>query len=391
MELMSYIDLARESFANFIAIDWTSIHFRELLFAKQAGYAIAGLCLIKILRHYYRKNKFSSKDIYNHSGLLIGKDSRPGLLHKLVRSAAALLLVAGTILLLMALADPYFVLSQETDRIQTREVVYVRDASTSMGFRFKSSHKSRADITQETVINLIAKRKDKHDRMAYIVFGTEADVWSGFTSSYESILFTIGNAPRIFAPPGSGKSYHQGYFIAKDYTPADNSGQTNLHKGLQSAIYLFEKKGSLEITEAMQNDPSAKMRSVVIITDGAADQDPEPQFIELKKRRIVPYLIFIDPAQDIEMKLNPKSIKIKLAAKLRYIVRRYGGQVFMATDEDSPGKISLALDRLQTIKIDIKAQAKESDIYYIPLSLSCFCYILAILIRITTSNMWRVV
>ncbi|GEM_PF-3319225 len=387
---MNWLKMASDTLNNFLSVDWEAVHFRQEVFAWEAGFFIAGLCFIKIFWGLFKKNRSSFNYVYHHSGLLFRKENRPGLFYKTIRYSAVLLFLAGTMLLLVSLADPYFVMSQESRQIQIREIIYISDASASMGFPFKNARRTRAEVKQEALFKTIAKRKEKHDRTAYIVFSTEASIWSGFTSSFDGIVFTISQAPVIYAPANAKEAW-PGDFIAKEFTPKESSA-TNLHIALQEAMYLFDKKGSPDITKTMKENPSLRMRSVVILTDGAADQDPEPQFIELRKRHIVPYLIFIDPDQEVEAKMYGKdSIKIKLSRELMATVRRYGGQAFMANADDSPEKISKVLDKLHSIKYDVKNKAVESDIYYIPLALSCFCYILAILIRIITPTMWRVI
>ena len=176
------------------------------------------------------------------------------------------------------------------------------------------------------------------------------------------------------------------------FTDSETGGSTSLHLGLESAIYLFDRKGSPKITEVLKQNPNAKMRSVVIITDGAADVDPEPQFRELRKRRIIPYLIFVDPDRTIEKKLfGENSIKAQLPNQLLMMVRRYGGQYFLARDRQSVDRISETLDKLQSIKQANKTNVKEREVYFIPLSIAFLFAIAAAAMRIIFAPIWRTV
>lgn len=388
MEIISFFELVRQSLQNFFAVDWSAVNYRQEYFSFRAGFFLAGLFFIKIIIRFYRRKY---KSVYYHTGFDVDKQNRPGFLHRIIRLSVFGLVLGGTCFVLVALADPYLIVGQQTEQIELREIVWARDASASMGYRSKNTNLSRADVTQSVIFNVMTKRKGKGDRTAYVVFGTEASVWSGFTTSLESILFTAGMAPRIFAPPEAAKFWPD-VFIAKEFDKSIDGGDTNLHLGLQRVIYLFDKKGSPEITAAMAGNPNARMRSVIIVTDGAATQDPEPQFMELRKRRIIPYLIFIDPGREAELKIfGENSIRVQMPSQLLLMVRRYGGQYFFASGRDSADKISATIDRLHTIKKTVPTKSKEDDIYYIPLVLACFMYMAAILLRLVTWRFWRVV
>lgn len=385
----SLVRLISQSFSNFFAIDWSLVNYRQEPFAWQAGYAIAGLYfMIFLWKHKFRRRE---KSAYDHSGFEFSSKNRPGLIYRAVHLSVFFLVVIGTGFFLLSLASPYLVVAEKFEQKQSREIVYNYDASASMGFPFKGSRLSRADFSQTILMNILAKRKDKGDRSAYIVFATEASIYSFFTHSTESIMFVASKAPKIIAPSEAHQMW-PGIFIAKEFTKIDVSSETNLHLGLQETISLFDRKGSKEISEALAANPDYRMRSVVIITDGAASQDPEKQFIELRKRRIIPFLVFIDPDLRAEMQIfGQDSPRAQVPTALISMVRRYGGQVFFAKDHDSPEKISDALDRLHTIKNTVKAKAKERDVYYVPLALSCFAYVGAILIRFVTIRLWRTV
>mgnify|MGYP001602609706 FL=1 len=134
------------------------------------------------------------------------------------------------------------------------------------------------------------------------------------------------------------------------------------------------------------------MRSVIIITDGAADTNPEKQFIELRKLGIIPYLVFIDPAREVEKKMyGENSSHAKLPDELLVMVRRYGGEYFLAGDIKAIDKISDTLDRLQSVRISVKVSANEKEIYHIPLEISFACFILAGGMRFALGRFWRIV
>lgn len=200
-------------------------------------------------------------------------------------------------------------------------------------------------------------------------------------------------APIALAPSNASKVWPEMFLLKNgQYTVSETGYGTSLHLGLESAIYLFDRKGSPKVTEELKQNPNAKMRSVIIITDGAADVDPEPQFIELRRRRIIPYLIFIDPDRDVEKFLyGQNSIKAKLPDQLLMMVRRYGGQYFLARDQKSVDRISDELDKLQSVKQVKKTNIKEREVYFIPLSIAFLFAVAAIAARVLSLLTWRAV
>ena len=226
-----------------------------------------------------------------------------------------------------------------------------------------------------------------------MVFGTYSEIWSGFTTSFESLIFSMSVAPRAIAPAEARENWPGDFVLERgQFTEDPYGGSTNLHFGLESAIYLFDRKGSPKVTEELKRNPNAKMRSVVIITDGAAEVNPEPQFLELRKRRIIPHLIFVDPDRTIEKKLYGEShLKAKLPDQLLMMVRRSGGQYFMARDKESVGRISEELDRLQSVKQIQLTNVRENEVYYVPLAIAFLLAIAAAAMRIIFAPMWRTV
>jgi len=185
-----------------------------------------------------------------------------------------------------------------------------------------------------------------------------------------------------------------GDFILKkgQFVETDEDQGTNLHLGLESVIYLFDRKGSPKITAALKQNPNAKMRSVIITTDGASDKDPEIQFRELKKRHIIPYLIFVDPGREIEKRLyGDQHLKAQTPQQLLTMVRRYGGEYFLAKDRDSVDQISQMLDKLHGVDQVQTVNIKEKEIYFVPLALAFLFAIAAILMRVIFLRVWRTV
>ena len=378
-------------------LDWSELSYKRSSLVIKAAAFIAAVFFTTLVVRWWRSAsaRKGGRRTSSHylTSLAIGKSHESGVVFKTVRGFTWCLALVSLCFLGIALADPVVFVTNTTELIESREVVYIKDVSASNGFHLPNSNVTRGELAMETLEKLILKRKDKKDRAAYIVFGTNSEIWSGFTMSFESLMFSVSMSPIALAPSGALKLW-PGMFVLKEgqYTVSETGGSTNLHLGLESAIYLFDQKGSSNVTEKMKQNPDAQMRSVVIITDGAAEVDPEPQFKELRKRRITPHLIFVDPDRTIEKLLHGEnSIKAQLPDQLLMMVRRYGGQYFFARDQKSVDRISEALDKLQSIKQVKRTDVKEKEVYFIPLAISFLFAVAAIAARVLSLLMWRTV
>ncbi len=342
----------------------------------------------------YRQLWPSNQSFYPTSGIKISRANRVGLSRLLPRLFTWLLALASLGFLAVALADPVVYVVNTAEQFESREIGYLSDVSASMGFKSGIDPKvSRGEVKRDLISSLIQKRKSKKDRAFFIIFGTQAEIRSSFTEDPNSLLFTASMSPIAFAPAVAREQWANMFILKKgQWLEDDYGGGTSLHLGLQLSTYLFDTKGSKKINDAIRANPVAKMRSIVIDTEGAADIDPEKQFMELRKRRIIPYLIFIDPLRQIEKELyGDKSPKAELPDQLLQMVRRYGGEYFLAKDRDSIEKISAQIDRLQTIRTEKRVTVKERTVYYVPLSISFMLGLAAIISRLTLWLFWRTV
>ncbi len=381
--------LAVSSVNDALNLDWSEITYKRSSWVIWAAAFVAAVFFVSRVLAWRKKRSGS----HYLTGLVPGKSHEPGIVFKLTRGLAWGLAFVSLCFLGVALADPVVYVTDKVEQIESREIIYIRDVSASMGFRLQSSDVSRGELTQEVLERLAIKRKDKKDRAAYIIFGTYSEIWSGFTTSFESLIFSMYKAPRAVAPSQAKENWPGMFILEKgQFVESEGGGMTNLHLGLESAIYLFDRKGSPKVIEELKRNPNAKMRSVVIITDGAAEKDPEPQFLELRKRRIIPHLIFVDPDRTIEKQLyGDNHLKAKLPDQLLMMVRRSGGQYFMARDRESVDRISDELDRLQSVKQIQLTNVRENEVYYIPLAVAFLLFIAAMAMRIIFALIWRTV
>ncbi len=237
---------------------------------------------------------------------------------------------------------------------------------------------------RDFILKLIADRKDKNDRTALVIYATHPYRVADFTTDVKSFLFGVDNSPLVIADPDTPKiELYKDIFIVKDFMSEPVGGESDLFLGLEAVSKFFDEKGNPKIAKEVKDNPSIKRRSVIIATDGASSRDPEPQFKELQKRGIIPYLVFIDPDKDVERKIHgDNSPEVKLPERLFRQVRLYGGEAFIAANHSSLDQIRQRLDRLHSDIIEVKSYTAEQHIYRLPLTASLMLYILAIIARL---------
>ncbi len=377
-ELRELWEVSLFEFNELWQTNWPAVQFKRPDFIYLAA-AILGAAflfkpfLLKLWNRFW--NEKGRQGFYEHSGYIFDESSRLGWFTRFLSGLFKIILAAGAVVILTALADPYTTQTGTVELEEFREIVYLKDASTSMGWRFKNYEQSRAEIVQDFHLKLIARRRGKHDRAAFFLFETRARLMADFTKDTDSLLFSVDNAPLVISHSSAPDNWGGRFIIKKGFRPENNSGSTNLHLGLAAVLKLFELKG----------DKNIKERSVIIITDGAAELDPEPQLRELKKMNIIPYLVFIDPDTELEARYwesNPN--KLKLPAKLLNDVRKYGGASFVVIDKNSLEKISQKLDQLHTAKFMVKKYSKENFIYRRFLTAAIWLVFLAGAVRLLT-------
>ncbi len=385
-------ELIEINLADLFNIDWPGIQFKQASFAVWAAIILIAAFLLKILWHYFFRTK--NKSFYEHSGYHFASRDKPGFWHQAAGFIPIVLAGLASFFLLVTIADPYVLLNKQSKSTQSREIIYLEDTSVSMGFKFKNQQISRAEIVRDFILKLIAERRDKNDRAAFIIYASNPYRIADFTTDTNGLLFSVENGPLVIADPDTPKiDFYKGMFIVKDFMPEAFGGESDLFLGLETANKLFEEKGDPKITEEIKKNPAIKRRSIIIATDGASSRDPEPQFKELTKRGIVPFLVFIDPDKNAERKIHGSENvpQVKLPEQLLRQARTYGGEYFIAANRSSLSQIRQRLDRLNPAVIEVKSYTVEQHIYRPPLVASLVLFIFAILARLIFWRLQRVV
>ncbi|MBI4160358.1 MAG: VWA domain-containing protein [Candidatus Yanofskybacteria bacterium] len=379
-------EIIRTNIQDFFATDWSIVQFKQEYFATRAAAVIMAVLFTAILWKRWRRRRKplrSAESQLAHSGYWIGRGSATTFFDKFLGSISITCFLSGAALVFVALADPYIVQSLKTDYEESREIGWLKDVSASMGLRYKNSDKSRAEIVQDFVLDLVASRRDKNDRSFYAVFSSAAYLVADFTTKNDSLLFYIAGGPMVIADPSApDQPLLKGKFIIKDFDKKDFEGGTDLALGLNAVLGVFDKNGDKKITEEIKRSPSIKKRSVVIITDGASETDPEPNLKELQKRSIVPYLIFIDPDREVAGNSSQGTERLAAVDNLFSQIKKYGGESFLATDRTALSKIPARLNELHASVTGTRRYADEQHIYRLPLMAAIQLFMLGLLCRI---------
>lgn len=363
------------------------VQFKQEHFIWRAALMLLAALFLAVFWRYWRWRSWylRSGGYLEESGFPISQLDKPGWSYRLVAFLPVALALTGIIFLLMAMADPYTVNFHQSRVQQSREIGYLRDVSASMGFRYKNTQSTRAEIVQDFILELISSRREKKDRSFYSYFASWSYVGSGFTTDNESLLFSVVMAPLAIVDPRvmQENDVFRNKFILKDYGSLEFGGGTDLAAGLATVIQVFDEKGDKKIAERAKTSPDLKWRSVVIITDGASQTDAEPELRGLRQRGIVPYLIFIDPDREVAMTIDGErgQTMINNADALLRLIPQYGGESFLATDEHSLAQVRQRLDQLYAAVTEAKAYTVEQHIFRLPLTVALILLALSVVMR----------
>jgi hypothetical protein len=117
----------------------------------------------------------------------------------------------------------------------------------------------------------------------------------------------------------------------------------------------------------------------LIITDGAVNEFPEEAFLELNRRSIVPYIVYINSNPVKTAQPEPPLIQR---------IREYGGDYFDVGDHDSVTRAYQAIDERETVRTEVKHRALRLPIYPRFLLMAMTLLVIAIPAGIASEFFW---
>jgi len=325
--------------------EYAQVRYGDVAIAVSLA-AVIGLALfLTVARLGMRQRKHSR----HHSGHEIARADQKPLWVKVVHAAPKVLMAGALALILVAAADPFLTATEEVSGyVESRVRVDLVDASGSMAWEFPDTGLSKAEVAREAHLRFLEMRAGKNDRVSLWLFSTYPYMVDDFVVDDELYYFQVWDAPYVMT-----QRLDKAMVVPRDrvrIVPAE--GDTNIIRPLQSIVKAFDQD------EAAMGANENMNRAVLIISDAAVDEFPDAQFVELNRRNIVPYIIYINTsdrrATDTGRSSTPRLIEM---------IREYGGDYFDVTDQDSLARAYEAIDEREAVRVEMKHRALKVPIY----------------------------
>ena len=344
--------IIQEGWRDLANTDFYQMKFSETELAFKVGVVLFFLILLKmvwiLIGRWLGWENYSRKD----SGHFISEKNERHFIARFLLAIPTLVLILPLLAVLFAIASPYFPTTKEEKKyIETRTRVELRDVSGSMGSgRFKNTKKSKAEVAMEAHLKFLEMRRGKNDRTAFWLFSDNPyPVQENFIVDDELYYLKVYDAPwELGSVNYNGtEDLWTTYPIPYDrYLYVPGQGGTQLSATLGVAIRIFDADAKKQKLSPYSNTG----RAILIITDAAiADFDEtKTDFEELSKRKIRPYIIFIDDSngEDSENQLS------NIPDLLKEVVSR-GGKFFPVSDEDALNRAYQEIDKLEKTRVEI--------------------------------------
>ena len=127
---------------------------------------------------------------------------------------------------------------------------------------------------------------------------------------------------------------------------------------------------------------------MLIVTDADVDEIPEAEFVELTKRNIVPYMIFINAAEQRPTRASAVSTPRGNTQAMIETIREFGGDYFDVTDGDGLARAYRAIDEAETVRVELSHRAVKVPIYSRFLLISMALLVVGIPAGFVAELMW---
>jgi hypothetical protein len=337
-------NLASTTFREALATDFAAVRFGNPVLAIWLAALLLGAVAITVVRLYLRRHK----RVREHSGHHIARRFRKPLVVQVMQCIPKVILAVAVVWLILAAADPFLT---RTERVassgESRLRVDLVDVSGSMAWEFAGTGKSKAEVARDAHLKFLEMRRGKNDRVSLWLFSTYAYMVDDFVADDELYTLEVADAPFVMV-----EHLDRSMAVPRDrvqFIAAE--GNSNIVRPLRGVIAQLDR----EATESGQK--GGAHRAVLMITDAAVDEFPEAELAELYKRRIVPYIIFINPASEVIHGVPSGS------PMLIQKIREYGGDYFAERDPEGIAKAYRAIDAREAVRYEVKHRAVQVRIY----------------------------
>ena len=340
-----FVEFVMTGLREFRSTDFGQVRYGDQALATWFGLALAGLLVLKLVHVAVSRRQHSRR----HSGHFIALEHRRGTWAKAIYTVPKLILAVVLAFLLVAIVDPFLTSTEElAGFVESRIRVDLVDTSGSMAWEFPGTGKSKAEVARDAHLEFLGMRTGKNDRVSLWLFSTYPYMVDDFVIDDELYYFQVYDAPYV-----TTQRLDKAMTVPVDKVkiiPAE--GDTNIVRPLEALIRHFDR----DTTEFA--DGKNQNRALLILTDAAVDEYPDAQFEELKRRNIVPYIIFINTT-DLRMVGAAHPTTPRLVEQ----IRNYGGDYFDVTDTDSLARAYQAIDEREVVRVEVKHRALRVPIY----------------------------
>ena len=343
-----------------LGTELTQIRFTDLGMTYLLAMGVTVVALVTITRLWCLTRKHHRQ----HSGHVIDPKFRRRAVGRALYHLPKLLLALALTGMLVAMADPYLTSTEEVaGEMESRIRIDLVDTSLSMAWELPGTGKSRAEVAREAHLEFLEMRRAKNDRVALWLFSSFPYMVDDFVIDDELYFFQVMDAPyaivRILAAQ-SGTPIDQMFVPQDKVRIIEREGNTNIVRALQSVVRHFD------LDAAVLGGGTTPHRAVLIVTDADVDEIPEAEFVELTKRNVVPYMIFINAADPRRTRAQQSSAFSQPTSNTQGLIdtiRAFGGDYFDVTDSDGLARAYEAIDDAETVAVELSHRAIKVPIY----------------------------
>lgn len=368
--------LIKAGLISFRDTDFNLVRFNSLGLAIVAGLFLAVLIFYKLL---WGRNKFSRSG----SGHRIEERDKQGKLAKVILLLPKLLLGASIFFLLISIADPYLPKTKVERQVESREIVYLIDVSTSKGWLFGNTGLCAGQVGREAMLKFLKMRQGQNDRASLWLFATKPRMIEDFITDDELFFMQVQDAPYVITDPKNptlpqndiGDDNSVGGQYLDIVVPPERlelikgEGSTLLNPALDAIIEHFDKKGNKKI----------KQKGLIIETDAAVEHDAKEQLEKLQKNNIQVYMLHIKPNEIGESQFGNLWGLVN-AERLKKRIKEYGGKIYDIQNSKNIEAAYKDIDRLQRGPQKVTRHFFKVFIYQRPLMVAIILLIAAMLI-----------
>ena len=368
-----FVEFVKTGLSEFRDTDFGQVRYGDQALATWIGLAFAGLLVLKIVHVAVSRRKHSR----HHSGHFIAFEHRRGTWAKAIHTVPKLILAVVLAFLVVAMVDPFLTSTEELSGfVESRIRVDLVDTSGSMAWEFPGTGKSKAEVARDAHLEFLEMRAGKNDRVSLWLFSTYPYMVDDFVIDDELYYFQVYDAPFV-----TTQRLDKAMMVPLDKVkiiPAE--GDTNIVRPLEAIIRHFDH----DMTEV--SDGENQNRALLILTDAAVDEYPDAQFQELRKRNIVPYVIFINTI-DLR-RISRSGVAHPSTPRLVEQIQEYGGDYFDVTDTDGLARAYQAIDEREVVRVEVKHRALRVPIYARFLLVGIVILLMAIPLGLISELFW---